>query len=157
MTSAIDNTRYAIHHTRPLRYLGLDVGNKRIGVAVGNSQVRIASPLTVIERTTLEHDAAQLMDLAREYDAEMVIVGLPRNVDASAGEQEALTRSYVQQLQSSTGLRFRFQDERFSTAAALQQQRARGISEKRGRAMIDADAAAVILQDFLDSLPPKEE
>ncbi len=134
------------------RYLGLDVGNKRIGVAVGNDEARIASPLVVIERTTLEHDAAQLLDLAREYEAEMVIVGLPRNADNSASEQEALTRGYAQQLQSSTGLPFRFQDERYSTAAALRQQRERGTSEKRGRATLDAAAAAVILQDFFDGL-----
>ncbi len=135
-----------------MRYLGLDVGNKRVGVAVGNSELYIATPLGVIERSTLDHDAAQLLDFAREYDAETVIVGLPRNANNTAGEQEALTRAYVQQLQSSTGLHFRFQDERYSTSAALEQQRARGISEKRGRAQIDASAAAIILQDFLDTL-----
>ncbi|MCI0477932.1 MAG: Holliday junction resolvase RuvX [Anaerolineales bacterium] len=135
-----------------LRYLGLDIGNKRVGVAVGNSDARIASPLAVIERTTLDHDAAQLMDLAREYEVEMVIVGLPRNADNTASEQEALTRAYAQQLQSSTGLPFRFQDERYSTAAALRQQQERGVNAKRGRATLDAAAAAVILQDFLDAL-----
>lgn len=139
-----------------MRYLGLDVGNKRVGVAVGNSDARIASPLAVIERGALEHDAAQLLDLAREYEVEMVIVGLPRHADDSQSEQEALTRAYVQQLQSSTGLRFRFQDERYSTFAALDSQRARGVNEKRGRATIDAAAAAVILQDFFDSLPQKD-
>lgn len=136
----------------PVRYLGLDVGNKRVGVAVGNSELRLATPLAVIERSTLDHDVAQLIDLAVEYEVEMVIVGLPRNANGTASEQEALTRGYVQQLQSSTGMPFRFQDERYSTATAMQQQHARGVTEKRGRATIDASAAAVILQDFFDSL-----
>lgn len=138
-----------------MRYLGLDVGNKRVGVAVGNSETRIASPLATLTRKTPAHDAAQLLEWIREYDVEMVVVGLPRNTDDSAGEQEALTRAYVEQLCTQIALPFCFQDERYSTATARRAQQTRGVNEKRGRATLDASAAAVILQDFLDALPPQ--
>lgn len=139
-----------------MRYLGLDVGNKRVGVAVGNSETRIASPLGVMARKTYAEDAAQVAEWVREYDVEVLVVGLPRNADDSAGEQEKLTRAYVEQLQTYIALPFHFQDERYSTATALRAQQARGLNEKRGRVTLDASAAAVILQDFLDSLPPIE-
>lgn len=139
-----------------MRYLGLDVGNKRVGVAVGNSETRIASPLATLTRKTSAHDAAQLREWIREYDVEMVVVGLPRNTDDSAGEQEALTRAYVEHLRTQIALPFCFQDERYSTATARRAQQTRGVNEKRGRATLDASAAAVILQDFLDALPPQE-
>lgn len=136
-----------------MRYMGLDVGNKRVGVAVGNGVTRIASPLAVIARKSPARDAAQFAELIREYEVEMLVVGLPRNADDSTGEQEALTRAYAAELQRELALPIAFQDEHYSTAAALRAQQARGLNEKRGRATLDASAAAVILQDFLDSLP----
>lgn len=133
-----------------MRYLALDVGNKRVGVAVGSSEGRIATPLAVIERATIEDDCARLRELIREYDVEHIIVGLPRNANDTPSEQEALTRAYVKQIETALALPCTFYDERYSTVAAQQQQRARGLNEKRGRATIDASAAAIILQDFLD-------
>lgn len=135
-----------------MRYLALDVGNKRVGVAVGSSEGRIATPLTVIQRASIEQDAAALGKLVAEYDAEQLVVGLPRNTDNTESEQEKLTRRYIGQLEPLLGLPVVYFDERYSTAAAMQQQRTRGLSEKRGRATLDANAAAVILQEFLDSI-----
>lgn len=137
-----------------MRYLALDVGNRRIGVAVGSSEARIATPLTVIERMKTEQDAARLLELVREYEVEAIIVGLPRNTNETPGEQETLTRNYVNRLKPALGMPICFHDERYSTSAAMIQQRARGLNEKRGRATLDANAAAVILQDYLDSLEP---
>lgn len=135
-----------------MRYLALDVGNKRVGVAVGSTEGRLATPLTVIQRTSVEQDAARLAAIVSEYEVEEIIVGLPRNTNNTAGEQEQLTRKYVQQLQPVLKLPMTFYDERYSTSTAMQQQRGRGLNEKRGRATLDASAAAVILQDFLDSI-----
>ncbi len=137
-----------------MRYLGLDVGSKRVGVAVGNSVTRLASPLATMARATLAQDAAQLARWIREYDAEALVVGLPRNADDSDGAQAALTRAYADALQTHLALPLHYQDERYSTATARRAQQARGLNEKRGRATIDASAAAIILQDFLDALPP---
>lgn len=135
-----------------MRYLALDVGNKRVGVAVGSSEGRIASPLAVIRRGTVEQDAASLNKLIREYDVEQLVVGLPRNTNNTESEQEKLTRAYVAQLEPALGLPIVYHDERYSTATAMRHQQARGLDEKRGRATLDANAAAVILQEFLDSI-----
>lgn len=135
-----------------MRYLALDVGNKRVGVAVGSSEGRIASPLAVIRRGTVEQDAASLNKLIREYDVEQLVVGLPRNTNNTESEQEKLTRAYVAQLEPALGLPVVYHDERYSTATAMRHQQARGLDEKRGRATLDANAAAVILQEFLDSI-----
>lgn len=135
-----------------MRYLALDVGNRRIGVAVGSTESRLATPLTVITRATLEQDAARVLQLIREYEVEAIVVGLPRNANNTPSEQENLTRQYMEHLQPALGLPVTYYDERYSTFAAMQQQRARGLDEKRGRAMLDANAAAVILQDFLDNV-----
>jgi putative Holliday junction resolvase len=100
-------------------------------------------------------DAAQLAEMIRAYEVELLVIGLPRNADGSVGEQAALTRAYAAQLEAQLALPLYFQDERYSTATAQRAQRARGFDAKRGRATLDASAAAVILQDFLDSLPPQ--
>ncbi len=135
-----------------MRFLALDVGNRRVGVAVGSSEARIATPLAVIERGRIEDNVTQLRALIAEYDVEGLVVGLPRNANDTASEQEALTRAYMAKLEPQLGLPIQYQDECYSTASAMQQQRARGVNEKRGRATIDAAAAAIILQDFLDGL-----
>lgn len=135
-----------------MRYLSLDVGNKRIGVAVGSSEIRLATPLTVVQRTTIEQDASRLLTCVREYDVDEIIVGLPHNADGTVSEQEALTVKYMDALRSTLALPITFVDERYSTSVAMQQQRTRGLNEKRGRATLDANAAAVILQAFLDSV-----
>lgn len=135
-----------------MRYLALDVGNKRVGVAVGSTESRFASPLDVIVRSTIESDAARLRALADEYEVEQIVVGLPRNADNTPSEQETLTRRYIDSLQPLVALPMSFYDERYSTSVAISQQRARGVNEKRGRATLDASAAAVILQDFLDGI-----
>ncbi len=139
-----------------MRYLALDVGNQRVGVAVGNSELRLATPLRVIQRTSIEQDAARLLELVREYDAETIVVGLPRNADNTPSAQETLTRHFVDALKPFIALPFVWHDERYSTSAALQQQRARGVNEKRSRATLDANAAAVILQDYLDAMEKVE-
>ncbi len=134
-----------------MRYLALDVGNKRVGVAVGSTEGGIASPLAVIVRRTAEQDAAELGALVREYEVDELIVGLPQNTDGSRGEQVTLTQNYADRIQPLLGLPLQYHDERYSTAAAMQMQRQRGMNEKQGRKSVDAAAAAVILQDFLDS------
>jgi putative Holliday junction resolvase len=123
---------------------------------VGSSDARLATPLAVLERTRIEEDAARLMELVRDYEIDKLVVGLPRQNDDSVGEQENLTRAYAGMLQPLLGLEVVYHDERFSTFAALESQRARGLSAKRGRSTIDADAAAVILQDFFDRLEDRE-
>lgn len=133
-----------------MTYLSLDVGTRRIGVAVGNSEVRLATPLRVIERGTLQADAARLRSLADEFGAEELVVGFPREIDGTVGVQAQRVMQYAEELRQALNMPIRFYDERYSTAEALAKRRAAGVTDKQGRATIDAAAAAVILQDFLD-------
>ncbi|MGB8645493.1 MAG: Holliday junction resolvase RuvX [Anaerolineae bacterium] len=134
-----------------MTYLALDVGTRRIGVAVGSTDLRLATPLAVIRRDRLETDAAQVRALAEQYDAERVVVGLPQELDGTIGVQAQRIMDYATRLQSLVARPFEFFDERYSTAQALAQRREMGVNEKRGRATIDAAAAAIILQDFFNA------
>ncbi len=134
-----------------MRYLGLDIGARRVGVAVANSELRLATPLAVIERSTLDEDVRRIQSLVDEYDVESIVVGLPQGLNGSLGAQAQTVMDYVEQLRSQLHLPFEFFDERYSTATALARRRQAGITDKRGRATIDAVAAAVILQDYLDA------
>ncbi len=135
-----------------MTYLALDVGTRRIGVAVGSTELKLATPLRVFLRTTPEADAERLRNLAEQYDAERLVVGLPHELDGAIGEMAQSVIDYVEHLKVFLPLSFEFFDERYSTAAALARRREMGVSDKRGRATIDAAAATVILQDFFDSM-----
>ncbi len=137
-----------------MTFLGLDVGSRRIGIAVGSTDLKLATPLGVMARTTIERDVEQLRAWAEQYEVETIVVGLPRELDGSVGAQAETVMKYAQALKPRLGLPLEFFDERYSTAEALRQRREMGVSDKRGRATIDAAAAAIILQDFLNALPP---
>ncbi len=140
-----------------MTYLALDVGARRIGVAVGNSEMRLATPLRVIKRGTIEADATRLLALAEEYGATRLVVGLPRELDGSVGTQAQFVMDYVERLGPALRFPYEFFDERYSTSEALAGRRSAGVSDKQGRATIDAMAAAVILQGFFDSMSPPSE
>jgi putative pre-16S rRNA nuclease len=134
-----------------MTYLALDVGSRRIGVAVGSSEQKLATPLRVIRRGNIESDSALISDLAGQYGAEYIVIGFPRELDGSVGPQAEKVRKYAEALSKSVRMPFELFDERYSTAEALGRRRAAGISDKHGRATIDAAAAAVILQDYFNS------
>jgi len=134
-----------------MKYLGLDVGNRRVGAAVGDDEMKIATPLEVIERKTIEEDARAIGDLAKNYSAEHLLVGLPRNMDDSAGAQAEVVQAYAAQVARVLGLPLTFWDERLTTLEAAARIHASGGKGKKSRKSLDAIAASVILQDFLDS------
>ena len=135
-----------------MTYLALDIGARRIGVAVGSTELKIATPLRVIERSKLEHDAMRICALAEQYDAARIVVGLPRELDGAIGAQAETVMRYAEHLRAILSLPLEFFDERYSTVEALTRRRAAGVTDKRGRATIDASAATIILQDFLDAM-----
>jgi putative Holliday junction resolvase len=134
-----------------VRYLALDVGTRRVGVAVGSSETRLATPLAVIERRNVHSDAEKIRALAAEYEADALVVGVPLELDGAQGDQANAVLQYANALRAALRMPVEFFDERYSTSIALTRRRDAGISEKRGRTTIDAAAAAVILQDFLDA------
>ncbi|MBI5303307.1 MAG: Holliday junction resolvase RuvX [Chloroflexi bacterium] len=134
-----------------MRVLGLDVGDKRIGVAFGDTTVNIATPVSVITRGSFDHDTRALGDAIRKYDAERFIVGLPRNMDGTLGEQAQAVMTLAQHLERALKVPLAFWDERLTTVAATERRNATGARGKKSRQYLDAMAAAVILQDYLDS------
>lgn len=134
-----------------MKYLGLDIGDKRVGVACGDSDVRIATPLEVITRGSIEQDARALAKIVRDYDAEQLIVGLPRNMDGTQGAQADAARAYAEKIARALSLPLTLWDERLTTVEATRRTHATGARGKKSRRGLDAIAAAVILQDFLDS------
>ncbi len=134
-----------------MRALGLDVGERRIGVASGDTDTGIAVPAGVIEDST---DAvANVLREAQERDAAVVVVGMPYSMSGRVGPQAQLVQGFVQQLQEA-GLEVETVDERLSSAEAeraLAGGRARGRGRRRPeRGAVDTAAAVVILQAWLD-------
>ena len=147
----------------PRRLLGIDLGERRIGIALGDVETRSAAPLRMLSRArTTDEDARVLTRLAEEQRAGGLIVGLPLNADGSEGPQATRTREWAAAVAKATGLPLRFRNEHLSSVRAEQRigNPARGKSggppsaAQRGahRARIDREAAALILQDELDAM-----
>lgn len=130
--------------------LGIDLGKARTGVAVCDQGELLASPLTVIQERNRERLIEQIVLLAKERHAEIFAVGLPRNMDGSEGESAQNAREIGEKLKEISGLPVDFVDERGTTVTAhgyLNETNTRG---KRRKAVVDAVAATVILQNYLD-------
>ena len=131
-----------------MRSIGLDVGDKRIGVALSDPQGILASPLATIERQDEIADVVTITDMASESGAGIIIVGLPRSMDGSIGQQAEKVKAFVHELRRHTGLSVEYRDERLSTVSALRL--TQGFKKHREKAKVDAMAAAIILQSYLD-------
>ena len=138
-----------------MKLLSLDVGDRRVGVAVSDDTGLIASPLTVIRRTSKVEDFDKIARLVQEQGVEGLVVGHPLNRDGSAGPQAQRVERYSASLAESLlaqglDLPVLLWDERMSTQRAQEAMIAAGRKAKDRRGRIDAVAAAVILQDYLD-------
>lgn len=130
--------------------LGIDLGKVRTGVAICDRGELLASPLTVVNEHNQERLIEAVSSLARERGAELLAVGLPRNMDGTEGESAQNAREVGALLKAATGLPVEFVDERGTTVTAhgyLNDTNTRG---KRRKAVVDAVAATVILQNYLD-------
>lgn len=116
-----------------MTYLALDVGTRRIGVAVGSTELRLATPVRVFKRRKIEDDSTYLRNLAEQYGAEQLVIGFPREVDGSVGAQAEFVIDYADRLRKMLGMPFEFFDERYSTVEALARRRVAGVSDKQGR------------------------
>jgi len=136
------------------RYLGVDYGRKRIGLAIGDDQLRIASPLDLLAGSgAAGPDARAVAARASEEGADGVVVGIPLNMDDSVGPQADFTRRFVEALRAATALPVHEQDERLSSFAA-DEALAESALTRAGRASRrDMLAAQAILQAWLDARP----
>ena len=135
-----------------MRILALDIGERRIGVAVSDPTGTVARPVGTLERSSREEDFTTIARLVAEHDAQLVVVGKPLTLRGEIGPQARRVERYAQALADALPVEVRMWDERYSTATAeeiLRQARRKG--KRRSRGEVDAVAAAVILQGFLDS------
>ncbi len=133
--------------------LGLDVGDKTIGVAVSDELGCIAQGLKVIKRTGIRSDMAQLKEIIASYSVDQIIVGLPKNLDGSLGAQAEKVLAFVGRLkQDLLGLPVATWDERFSTRQAQRTLDEAGLNWRKKRLVEDKVAASLILQGYLDYL-----
>jgi len=133
-----------------VRYLGIDLGRARMGLALADDVLRAARPLKVISRLGDDLDLESLRRVADEYEVTRAVLGLPLNMDGSEGPSARMSRAFAPRLQAALGVPVELFDERLSTFEAEARLRAQGISARDMRGRIDAEAAAVILQGWLD-------
>ena len=133
------------------RTLGLDPGERRIGVALSDELGCLASPLTVLERRSRATDLAAVAELVRTHGVTEVVVGHPKTLRGDVGPQARRAERFAGALGRAVGVPVRLWDERYSTVEAVERL-AHGGRRRRGhQAHPDAAAAAVILQGYLDS------
>ena len=132
------------------RSLGLDVGEKRIGVALSDPQGILASPLTILDRKNETADVESITGIIAEYQVGKVIVGLPRSMDGTIGRQAESVEAFVYKLRGCVQVPIEFRDERLSTASARRLIHEAKAGRAKRKAKDDAIAAAVILQAYLD-------
>ena len=132
--------------------MGLDLGEKTIGVAVSDGLRSVATPLETVKRRKFGLDAARLLEIIAGRALEGIILGLPRNMDGSEGPRCQSTRAFARNLSALTPLPISFWDERLSTVAAERALLEADTTRKRRAEVIDHIAASYILQGVLDRL-----
>ena len=133
-----------------MRCLGLDIGDRRVGVALSDPEGILASPFTIIERTDDSQALAAIADIINKQDVGQIIVGLPRSLDGSLSGQADKVKDFAQKLLEQVEIPLEYRDERLTTVMAQRLKRASGGKKGWGKARYDAEAAAIILQNYLD-------
>lgn len=134
------------------RLMGLDLGTKTIGLALSDVERRLASPLETIQRKKFGEDARRLLELADKYEVAVFVIGLPLNMDGTAGPRAQATRAFVRSMATLDPRPFIFWDERLSTAAVTRSLIEQDASRAKRAQVVDRMAAAYILQGALDRL-----
>ncbi|MBV8584222.1 MAG: Holliday junction resolvase RuvX [Candidatus Eremiobacteraeota bacterium] len=129
--------------------LALDVGERRIGVAVSDPSESFSLPLEVIERTSTREDIARIVALAQDRDANVIVVGDPIRLAGERGPASERIDKFVEALQRIWQGRIERVDERLTTAQAMRSLIAADVSRKRRKAVVDKLAAALILETYL--------
>jgi putative Holliday junction resolvase len=131
--------------------LGLDVGRKRIGVAGCDGTGLIASGLTTVERTSFAADVEKIRQIVRERAVQVLVIGLPYSMDGSLGFQAREVQKFANRLARSLALPVEYVDERLTSFQAEQLLVAENRSPSRNKSLVDRKAAALILQQWLDT------
>ena len=137
--------------------MSVDLGKARTGVAVCDKTEFLASPYTVIFEKSPNRLPEKVAQAARDTKAELIVVGLPKNMDGSEGESARNARAFAQTLAELTGLETVMQDERGTTVTAHNFLNSTNTRGKKRKNVVDEVAATIILQDYLDSRKRKEK
>ncbi len=134
-----------------MRALGIDLGSKRIGVALSDSGGTLATPYDVVARSgDRARDHRRIAELAREAEAEAIVVGLPLSLDGTDGPAATAARAEAIELADATGLPVELWDERLTTVSADRQLLALDLDARARRRVVDKVAASIMLQAWLD-------
>lgn len=136
------------------RILSLDIGKRRIGIAVSDPLGFVARPVQTLHAVSLNVDVAYIAQLAGELEAEMIIVGDPIHMSGDPSMMSRRARKYGDLLAQRTGLPVVYWDERLTTVEAQRILQDSGVQPRQARQQIDAVAAAVILQSYLNTKKP---
>ncbi len=131
--------------------LGVDLGKARTGLSVCDKEELLASPFAVLQEHNRERLVDKIAAAAQETKADLLVVGLPRNMDGSEGESAQNARKMGEMLKAASGLPVEFWDERGTTVTAHGYLNETNVCGKKRKAIVDAVAAVVILQSFLDA------
>ena len=134
-----------------MRIIGLDIGEKRVGVALSDPSGTVATPLVVLDAKKVLGDGRDVRGLIDDYEADLIVIGLPLSMDGSEGPQAARVRAVGERLARFLPVRIVYHDERLSSSQARRSMSAAGVSDKAKRGSIDMVAACLFLQSFLDA------
>lgn len=137
-----------------MRILALDHGTRRIGVAVSDEMKMIASPLEYIPAEPFADFLARLMEIIREKEVELILIGMPRNMDGSYGPATLKVQGFVTALKETIHIPIKTLDERLTTVQAQKFLIQGNVRRDKRKEKVDKTAAAILLQSYLDSLTP---
>ncbi len=132
------------------RYIGLDVGDRTIGIAISDPFLLTAQSLMTIKRKSKIEDIEIINDIIKEKEVSKIIVGLPKNMNNTIGPQAKKVKTFVKELKKHTDLDIEYVDERLTTISATRVLIEQNVSRKKRKDVIDSVAATYILQTYLD-------
>lgn len=141
-----------------MRKMGLDVGDKTVGIAISDELGYTAQGIMTLERVGIRKDTGKIIDMVKEYGCDTVVIGLPKNLNGSDSIQTEKVREFRTMLENkmrSTGMKdikIVWQDERLTTVMAEQVLIAADVSRSKRKKVIDKQAAVIILQSYLDGM-----
>lgn len=133
-----------------MKIMGVDFGDARTGIALSDTGEFLASPVCVIKETVFDAVVEKTAELAKQHKAGLIVVGYPKNMNGTIGARAEKSRLFSEKLSDSAGIEVKLWDERCTTMAASVYMNATDTRGKKRKNTIDAAAATIILQDFLD-------
>ena len=134
-----------------MRIMALDIGEKRVGVAISDPDERVASPVVVLPASEVRENAKSFRRVMEDWEPELLLCGLPMTLSGEEGPQAKRVREFAAEVSAATKLPVEFADERLSSSQAKRSLREKGLSEKAMRGKVDMIAASLFLQMWLDS------